>query len=25
MSTVIQGVVHGNTIELKESAGVPDG
>ena len=25
MSVVIQGVVHGNTIELKESPGVPDG
>ena len=25
MSIVIQGVVHGNTIELKESPGVPDG
>ena len=25
MSNVIHGVVHGNTIELKESSGVPDG
>jgi hypothetical protein len=25
MSIVIHGVVHGNTIELKESPGVPDG
>jgi hypothetical protein len=25
MSIVIQGVVHGKTIELKESPGVPDG
>ncbi len=25
MSIVIHGVVHGNTIELKESSGVPDG
>ena len=25
MSTVIHGVVHGNTIELKEPPGVPDG
>jgi len=25
MSTTIQGVVHGNTIELKEPPGVPDG
>ncbi|MGO8746742.1 MAG: hypothetical protein ACLQNE_12195 [Thermoguttaceae bacterium] len=25
MSIVIHGVVHGNTIELKDSPGVPDG
>jgi len=25
MSTVIHGVVHGNTIELKEALGMPDG
>ena len=25
MSSVIHGVVHGKTIELKESPGVPDG
>ena len=25
MSIVIHGVVHGNTIELRESPGVPDG
>ena len=25
MSTFIHGIVHGNTIELKESPGVPDG
>jgi hypothetical protein len=25
MSSVIHGIVHGNTIELRESPGVPDG